>query len=150
MNIKELSKFVVMLKGGSGVDEIYNLNLSDLMKIDEEHMEAEYNTVSVLYSVIATMVAYAQTNETKAKFELEYIQVQLDDEIRKSLKNKEEKVTEKLIESTVKLDNRYHKAFEKWLELRKQYLILKQLESALLVKKDILLSLAADRRAIGG
>jgi len=147
MNIKNLSKLEIELRDPKNIDKVSEIDLTEVMRIDEEHMTREYDTVCTLYTIISVLSGYSQDKTSRAKFDLETIEASLDHMKRLELKNNEEKVTESMILNAVKLDKRYQEAYLCWLDAKKQYVILSKIENALQLKKDILMNLAADIRA---
>lgn len=146
MNLKDLSKVVVSLVKAGSTEAICDIDIDEIMSLDVENVEMEYDKITTLYGIVSVMVAYAHMNEMVSKFKLECLVAKLDLELREKLGKEKDKVTERLIENSIKVDERYIACYNEWLEMRKQYMILKQLENALIVKKDILISFAADKR----
>lgn len=147
MRLEELEGLVVVLQDPTNIDKVSKINITDLTKIDEDHLVIEYDLVSRMYAVIAMLAGYAQNKEARAKFLLEAEQAQLDTKVRYELKSSTEKVTESMIATKVRSSKEYQRRYSDWLEARKQHIILSKLESALQLKKDLLISLAADIRA---
>jgi len=147
LRLEELEGLVVVLQDPTNIDKVSKINITDLTKIDEDHLVIEYDLVSRMYAVIAMLAGYAQNKEARAKFLLEAEQAQLDTKVRYELKSSTEKVTESMIATKVRSSKEYQRRYSDWLEARKQHIILSKLESALQLKKDLLISLAADIRA---
>lgn len=146
MRIKELSEITILLETPKGIDKIPEIDLGSLMSIDEDNLTQEYETISVLFSTFAVLAAHAQSRELNAKFEFEVITAQLNKEMRIVLSNQEEKVTDRMVDSAVKIDKRYREKWNEYLKAKKQHTILLKLEASLKIKKDMVFSLASDKR----
>lgn len=88
--------------------------------------------------------AEAQVSRTKAKFEI--IEAKLFDHHRKELAKTAEKVTEKMVESAVKMDPRWLAAKNAVIEAQTIADVNKGLTFALADRRDMLIQLGADRR----
>ena len=93
MNIRKLSKLEIELRDPKNIEKVSEIDLTEVMRIDEEHMTLEYDSVCTLYTIISVLSGYSQDKTSRAKFDLETIEASLDHMKRLELKNSEEKIT---------------------------------------------------------
>jgi len=108
-------------------------------RISEDDLDLECLEQPTLFMRYAKNLAQAEREKDAAKEKLEFIKAELDREIRLTPeKFKVEKITDKVVENTILLQDRYKKASEAYLDAKFEYTTAKGGVDAMNVKKDML------------
>ena len=127
-------------------DEVYRGNYVKDLQISEFDINSCLVTQPALYVFWSKMAAIARTIYDKAKFDLEKYEAQLYSYLKSEKENRGEKVTEKQLESLVRLDPRRQELFNTMLRARLQYDHLNAIREAFSIRTNMLMSLSANLR----
>jgi len=116
-------------------------------QIDDSALDLEFVRLPYLIEEYATLSEQAHAELAQAKYDLECMYALEDAVARSEMEAAEVKVTEKKVENTVITTKRYRKQKKLVLESQKTFGILKAVLGALQVKKECLISIAANQRA---
>lgn len=101
---------------------------------------------SALRAYYGTMAANAEAQHSRLKVRFEVLEAKLYDEHRKTLESSGSKVTEKAVESAVKLDPRWATAKNAVIEAETIASVNRAMVFSLADRRDMLIQLGADRR----
>lgn len=146
MRIDELENIVISLRV-EGVEGLKDIPIDKLMEIDESNYIYERQHLPELFSTFALLAAEAHGTELDMKMEMEVLKAQLETNMRLSLKADGEKPTERMLEMKILSNKQFQESYRKYIQAKKQSVIISKIESALIMKKEMLMSLAADKRA---
>lgn len=147
MKIDELKDIIVTLRveGSSAIDHI---DVIGLLRIDEDNMQNERVALPELFATFTLLASLAKNNMLDNRLRLETLHAQKIEDIKKDYVAKSSRLpAEKWkIEAEIISSLEYKKIAREYLEAQKQYEIMSGLVESLAVKKDMLMSLAADKR----
>jgi hypothetical protein len=125
----------------------HELNPKRDTRIDDTNLDMEFVRLPYLIEQYATLTEQAHAELAQAKYDLDCVYAIQDAIAREEMAAAEVKVTEKKVESTVITSKRYRKEKAVVLDRQRTYGILKATLGALYVKKECLISIAANQRA---
>jgi len=127
-------------------DDVYRGNYVKDLEINEDNINSCLVSQPSLYVFWSKAASVARTIYDKAKFDLEKYEAQLYTYLKSEKENRGEKVTEKQLESLVKLDPRRQELFNTMLRARLQYDHLNAVREAFSIRTNMLMSLSANLR----
>lgn len=116
---------------------------TQVSEINLDKCMMEQNSLRAFYGAQA---AYAEAQAARVKTRFEVTEASLYDEHRRGLAASGEKVTEKMVENTVKLDSRWLAAKENLIEADTIANVNKALVMSIVDRRDMIIQLGADRR----
>ena len=129
-------------------DNVVKIDVDELMAIHTEDLTTEFAEQAALLAYVSTLAAEAEAEWGYIKRELEETQAKTYADVRQDmLSNPNDKVTEAKINSAVVRTKGYIEAFEKEIEAKMQYHILRGLVDAMSQRGSMLQSLGAQLRA---
>lgn len=120
--------------------------LKSFSTIDEDDLDMECRRVPVNYMTVAHAYSLAQRQQAHAKAERERVAAQLDIEVRTLLQAEGNKVTEAMVKSKIASHIKYSEALMNEIDSDADASLLRNALVALSIKKDMLVTLAANRR----
>jgi hypothetical protein len=109
------------------------------IKIDETLLDLECTDQPELMMRYSQHCAQMEKEKDEAKEDMEFTKADLDRDIRSNPeKYKLEKITDKVAESTVLLQDRYIKASEKYIQAKYEWMVAKGAVEAISARKDML------------
>jgi hypothetical protein len=115
----------------------------ELLRINENDLGKEFGEQASLYFEYAFAYEFAQVELLASKYELERVQSEIDKELRQ---NTDKRLTEAEIDRRIKLDERFKTAYYGMLDKKLRAAMLGSFVEALRQRKDMLISLGAQRR----
>lgn len=109
--------------------------INDIGKIDVSNILNEVTEHSVKFAYFTALYEKLKIEEERLKFVLKVVEAEIDKELRETVNGK---VTEKMIERFIVLDERYKKAYEDWLSARERAGLIKAVVLALDHKRDMI------------
>lgn len=119
------------------------------IRVNDVNLDSAMFEQSGLRAFYGANAAYAEAQHSKLKLQFEVLEAQLFDHHRKALAATGEKVTEKMVESAVKMDKRWLAGKNKVIEAETIADIAKTCVSALVDRRDMIIQIGADRRDEG-
>jgi len=122
-------------------------DLASDLKIDVNNINEEFSNQPAIFAWWATLASIANEIHQKKKLQRKILEAELDKEKRKELEaTKGRKVTERIVEREVMLDDRWKQAYLEEIEAGRQASILSAATEALRQRKDMLTSLGLQLR----
>lgn len=142
--IKELRKLTVVLKKKGGIT-LKEIDINTLMKIDEDKLVEERIALPELYSTFSVLSAIAKGKVLDAKMTVETLMAQSIKDAKATEEFKGVKEKWKL-EAGIISSQAYTEAYHSYISAQKQYEIISSIVKSLEIKKDMIMSLSADKR----
>jgi len=140
---KSLSDLPVRLKLE---EDEYDLKYQEELKFDESTIDEDLKKQPSYFAWYSVLYAMAEDALGKAKLDLELLEANLDPFYRLKL-TEGGKVTEPMVASAIKTDDKYIEAIYKVTELKKAVGILKAIKEAFDHRREMLLALASNMRS---
>lgn len=103
-------------------------------------------TQASLFAHYATQAAKAQLQADRLKSQVELIEALIDKEIRDEAADSGRKITEALVEKTIRLDSRYQDAVSNYNEAKMVATMTKSVTEAFTQRRDMLVQIGKDLR----
>jgi hypothetical protein len=126
-------------------------NLETDLYIDQRDLQEEFLKQPEIFAWWATLAEIAKDLVSKQKFYVERMAATIDADTRSNPPTDEKggpiRITEKMIEQIVTLNENYRREMNRYLEYKKQLGLLQAGTEAMVQRKDMLISLGANYRA---
>lgn len=109
--------------------------VNDVGKIDVVNIVSEVVEHSTRYAYFAALYEKLKAEEERLKFVLKVVEAEIDKELRKTA---DSKITERQLDKSIVLDERYKEAFDNWLAVREKAGLVRAVVSALEHKRDMI------------
>jgi len=120
--------------------------LRSYASIDEDDLDMECRRVPADFMRVASSYAEAQRRSNEIKVRKDRVLAELDIEVRQMLQASGSKVTEAMVKARIAGDPRYGNVVMEEIEADSDSVLLKNGLVSLSIKKDMLVTLAANRR----
>ena len=134
---------------------ISDIDLESMFKINDDEVQQLLLEFPATYSYYAVLAAEATVLRNKAKFDLDMAEAEMNRTIREDAKARGEKITEKGIDTAVKLSAAYRDAFDKFNKSEENMKVLSAIVSGLSRYGDTLMQaskyqIAEMAKTVGG
>lgn len=125
-----------------------NLNeIAENIEINETNLSEELSKQSAFYLQIASAYVNSEADHLQAKEDYEVTYANLDSTIRQQFAEANTKVTEKVVESSIKQTDEYKEARDKVTKAKIKAELLKAHKESWWMRKDCLIQLCIKQRA---
>ena len=125
------------------------LNISkfiDETRITDINLDESFQKQSSLRAYYGAIAAQQDAEAARAKMNVDVVEAQLDRKYREAAATEGRKVTEKALESAVKLDPEWAEAKKRYIDAQCMADIARTMVASLNDRRDMLIQLGADRR----
>lgn len=120
---------------------------TEFLRVEDANLDEYIEEHGARFAWYGTLHALAVSDEARAKQELEIVYAQIDKAIRNEAKANDVKLTEKMVENSVKTNADYCRYQDVYNEKAEAALLLKSAVDSLRITKDMIIQKAYNKRA---